>query len=478
MDNLGPIYSDNFKRWFGDWQNDPQNASKVVDAQGVPLPVYHGTVMKGKDGLPFKAFRTESDAGEGVMFADNYSVASFFSGHGEARFGNFEEKFEKWPHKDTMEGLVEFLNKVLQNGRYKIAHHEGEYNGEHYEFYRLECEYDGGASGSSPLGDTKEEAYENLLKEVDKEIGYMDAKSKYAYNGGVYKVYLNIRNPYVFDAQGSSFYTLKTEFHQKRMSVFDLVYFVKQTGKYDGLIVKNVRETTQGNGMLTTDYVVFNANQIKHALDNNGNFSPDNDDVTESELREVIKEVLTEMLITEGVETKNMKLAKHYLYQNKGVNEEQAMHYIGQIKSDIPNSRLGKCKFMLAMVRMFCNGDLSDGTIVMNVNKCLKYAASDAHINEYDNDLNGMTAQQFIEKFAGYARNDLNNDREDVSSQEYDEAGSRYEIVKINSFDQAEEYGDYVSWCVTHDDAMYDSYTGNGNGVFYFCLRDGWKEEP
>lgn len=32
-----------FKNWFGDWLNDPQNASKVVDANGEPLVVYHGT---------------------------------------------------------------------------------------------------------------------------------------------------------------------------------------------------------------------------------------------------------------------------------------------------------------------------------------------------------------------------------------------------------------------------------------------------
>lgn len=32
-----------FKAWFGDWQNDPQNASKVVDENGEPLVVYHGS---------------------------------------------------------------------------------------------------------------------------------------------------------------------------------------------------------------------------------------------------------------------------------------------------------------------------------------------------------------------------------------------------------------------------------------------------
>lgn len=32
-----------FKRWFGDWQNDPANASKVVNEDGTPKAVYHGT---------------------------------------------------------------------------------------------------------------------------------------------------------------------------------------------------------------------------------------------------------------------------------------------------------------------------------------------------------------------------------------------------------------------------------------------------
>jgi hypothetical protein len=35
-----------FKAWFGDWQNDPANASKVVDFNGEPLVVFHGTKDK------------------------------------------------------------------------------------------------------------------------------------------------------------------------------------------------------------------------------------------------------------------------------------------------------------------------------------------------------------------------------------------------------------------------------------------------
>jgi ribosomal protein S18 acetylase RimI-like enzyme len=35
-----------FKKWFGDWENDPQNASKVVDENGEPLVVYHGSKVE------------------------------------------------------------------------------------------------------------------------------------------------------------------------------------------------------------------------------------------------------------------------------------------------------------------------------------------------------------------------------------------------------------------------------------------------
>ncbi len=32
-----------FKKWFGDWEKDPANASKVVDQNGEPEICYHGT---------------------------------------------------------------------------------------------------------------------------------------------------------------------------------------------------------------------------------------------------------------------------------------------------------------------------------------------------------------------------------------------------------------------------------------------------
>ena len=52
------VRTKNFKSWFGDWENDPENASKVVDENGEPMVVYHGT---GADFTKFVAW--ESDRG-------------------------------------------------------------------------------------------------------------------------------------------------------------------------------------------------------------------------------------------------------------------------------------------------------------------------------------------------------------------------------------------------------------------------------
>ena len=61
-----------FKAWFGDWENDPENASKVVDENGEPLVVYHGSPQSG-----FSEFYTGNTA---VFFTDLESVAASYAG--------------------------------------------------------------------------------------------------------------------------------------------------------------------------------------------------------------------------------------------------------------------------------------------------------------------------------------------------------------------------------------------------------------
>ena len=74
-----------FLNWFGDFLNDPKNASKVVDANGDPLVVYHGT--KG-DIEEFDVNRltkntSAKSAALGFFFTDFTYTADKFAGYSE-----------------------------------------------------------------------------------------------------------------------------------------------------------------------------------------------------------------------------------------------------------------------------------------------------------------------------------------------------------------------------------------------------------
>ena len=81
-----------FKKWFGDWEKDPANASKVVDENGEPLVVYHYS------DVDFNVFRTsgyiETLSGlvknYGAYFTANLSSREFyFKNKGDYEFECF-----------------------------------------------------------------------------------------------------------------------------------------------------------------------------------------------------------------------------------------------------------------------------------------------------------------------------------------------------------------------------------------------------
>lgn len=74
--NVKPKFADvtetqQFKRWFGDWQKKPRSASKVVNADGTPKVVYHGT---GSEFWTFdlkKSGTRFGEVAEGLLFFTN-----------------------------------------------------------------------------------------------------------------------------------------------------------------------------------------------------------------------------------------------------------------------------------------------------------------------------------------------------------------------------------------------------------------------
>jgi hypothetical protein len=68
-----------FKKWFGDWESDPANASKVLDENGEPMVVHHGTPTGG-----FNIFdknkmgaRDHGYFGKGFYFTPQEQIAKY-----------------------------------------------------------------------------------------------------------------------------------------------------------------------------------------------------------------------------------------------------------------------------------------------------------------------------------------------------------------------------------------------------------------
>lgn len=72
--SLAQTKTPEFKRFFGDWDTNPDGASKVVDENGKPRILFHGTIA----GLDFAGFNTKSSAA-GSHFATIPAVASSFA---------------------------------------------------------------------------------------------------------------------------------------------------------------------------------------------------------------------------------------------------------------------------------------------------------------------------------------------------------------------------------------------------------------
>lgn len=82
------VQSQQFKRWFGDWQNDPAHASKVVNEDGTPKVVYHGTNAEFTvfDNSMIGSSTQVGVLGDGFYFAETKELAKMY---GEQVMGTY-----------------------------------------------------------------------------------------------------------------------------------------------------------------------------------------------------------------------------------------------------------------------------------------------------------------------------------------------------------------------------------------------------
>lgn len=110
------VRTEAFKNWFGDWEHDPENASKVVDENGEPRVVYHGIGAKFNTFSHKFAMKNGAVKGRGFYFTDDQGYAEGFApkgGHLFKVFLNLRNPFDAEKlslSKKDVERVIEHLD--------------------------------------------------------------------------------------------------------------------------------------------------------------------------------------------------------------------------------------------------------------------------------------------------------------------------------------------------------------------------------
>ena len=137
------VRTPNFIKWFGDWINDPDNASVVRDENGEPKPVKHGTPNKDFYSFDSSKSGTTTDAGwlgQGFYFYGNNSTyAEQYAGADGRVLETFlnvrnpyfitDSETENLAEEDSPEASAEFTKDVKEDG-YDGVFYNGDLNEE------------------------------------------------------------------------------------------------------------------------------------------------------------------------------------------------------------------------------------------------------------------------------------------------------------------------------------------------------------
>jgi|GEM_PF-1918717 len=318
------VRTDFFKTWFGEWQNDAESASKVVDPDThEPMPVFHGTPF-GRFNVFDKEKRSQStgapSADMGFFFTENMEAARKYMSPawvGSYRYSEKEsnEMTELLREADLLtsgeitrlgdqkikEGLVDkvwlstdraHVEKLLLDGA-KIPAEDsyelltgneaikeldnklkGKFGDVVYEYGWRIILSDQQAKIYLPITDNPElyfyggGAYD-LLPFIPEGNVKEKLKRLTIRKGRIYNAFLSLKNPLIHDHQGQ-------RYHDED----------EQAGSYAKLIQEAIEKKNDGVIILNTEdpspmhvFVALKANQIKSSVKNSGEFDVKNEDI-------------------------------------------------------------------------------------------------------------------------------------------------------------------------------------------------------
>ena len=208
--------------------------SKVRDENGNLKVMYHGT-----ENIGFTVFDTGySDDGISLFFTDNLKVAKGYSG----TYDTFI------PDRKL---TVDEMTQELGDSYYFVEENDGKYEIVHNKHGDFEVEYSA-------------DSYEEMMQHIREEWSGVQGS-------GNYKVYLNLTNPLVIDADGHSWDDI--EYNGQTTTTRDISKHAKENG-FDGVIFNNLYDNAlhaagDERFIQSTVAVAFNSNQVKSVANNN-----------------------------------------------------------------------------------------------------------------------------------------------------------------------------------------------------------------
>ncbi len=275
-----------FKKWFGDWKKAAEespsaaktNSSKIVDENGEPKVVYHGS--------PYRFFRFDKarlgqstgadSAKEGFFFTDNKDLAELFSRY----------SLEKLPVSDV-EQLVKDRLRNMSREELNEAYEAYRNDSPDYQDYaddtgsprdREYLEMSGflrdGISEDEAKRNYVQDSIENKIEggyfsdmeEIEEELSSIGIEF-----GNNEQVFLNIKSPITDDIERDYFHN-----GEDVSPMTPVLQEAKRMG-HDGVVFTGVVENGQKGA--ATQYVAFEPGQIKSATDNVGTFDGEQDDI-------------------------------------------------------------------------------------------------------------------------------------------------------------------------------------------------------
>ena len=288
-----------FKDWFGDWENNPSEASKVVDENGEPLIVWHSGMSEIKDNIfRNKVITTinkkeewitnksiEDYIKEGYIISEE-DIAKYNEGKDveitkpNAIYASSERDVSNSYTKKSYEASIEFDDEVENRAEQRAEEWSNEEYGLYLNFLKTTSDKelaskmtDEEMSKRHPEGRAKFISPTNPYKYQDTVIGTELA------------LFSAIKNPLIVDAHNSNWNDIL--FNGETYTTRTLEEYARNNG-YDGVIVKNVLDIGPYGRLeankFSTIVAVLNPNQVKSATSNTGAFSKSNDRIDDFEI--------------------------------------------------------------------------------------------------------------------------------------------------------------------------------------------------